>query len=346
MAAAVRVAALALCLPLLSCASYSYLAATLQPLPGTWGTDHRQRQELSFLIFGDSGVGGTVQANIGQSMQKVCEKAGCDFALLLGDNIYNTGVKSVDDRQFQTKFDGPYAVLGRLDIWVVPGNHDWKRAESVQAQIAYTSRSDRWRMPHNHFAVPLLPDWIRIYGLDTTVIADLARERDVEKRRALEQSQQSQLAAARDTLCGGSGWKFLFGHHPVYSGGQHGRKDGDPGVIPALEQALLADIIQACGVHAYFAGHDHHQEHIHGPGFEQIIQGAGGRELRPVERLDGPGRSQSFAARRHGFGLVKVSQDTMAMEFYAVGPSAAVARIYGTACRKDNDAVRCVRDVR
>ncbi len=313
-------------------------------MPGTWGTDHRHRQELSFLIFGDSGVGGTVQANIGRSMQKVCEENGCDFALLLGDNIYNTGVKSVDDPQFQTKFDGPYAVLGRLDIWVVPGNHDWKRAESVQAQIHYTSRSDRWRMPHNHFAVPFLPDWIHIYGLDTTVMADLPRERDPKKRGALELSQQSQLAAASDALCGGRGWKFLFGHHPVYSGGQHSRTSGERGVIPALEQALLEGLIQACGVQAYFAGHDHHQEHVHGPGFEQIIQGAGGRELRSVERLDGPGRSQAFAASRHGFGLVKVNQETMAVEFYAVLPSAAVARIYGTTCRRDNDTVRCRRD--
>jgi tartrate-resistant acid phosphatase type 5 len=327
------VLALAACLLLQACASYSYLAVDLQPAPGSWGTDHRHRQELVFLVFGDSGMGGAVQSNVGRAMQAVCATHACDFALLLGDNIYNRGVRGVDDDQFRTKFEEPYAVLGRLDVWAVPGNHDWRRPESVQAQIAYTARSERWRMPHNHYAVPRLPDWIRLYGLDTSVIADLPGQTRPDRRRALEQSRREQLAAARGELCGGGGWKLLFGHHPIYSGGHHGRDEPEGGVLQAIEDALLADVVHACGVQVYFAGHEHHQEHIHGPAFEQIIQGAAGRELRPVGRLDGPDRTQAFAASRYGFGLVRVDPQRMSIEFFEVLGDATAERIYGTSCR-------------
>jgi tartrate-resistant acid phosphatase type 5 len=40
------------------------------------------------------------------------------------DNFYDEGVDSLDDEQFQTKFELPYADID-FPFWVVLGNHDY-----------------------------------------------------------------------------------------------------------------------------------------------------------------------------------------------------------------------------
>lgn len=336
--------ALATSLVLPACASYSYLAPTLTPAPAVTTADHRERERLVFLIFGDSGVGRAGQRHVGDAMREVCRERGCDFGLLLGDNIYPRGVTGTDDPKFESHFEGPYRGLGPLDIWVVPGNHDWQKPESVQAQIDYTARSERWRMPHHHFAVRSLPAWLHVYGLDTTVMHDLEGERNAEKRAALTASRDEQVVAARAALCDKPGWRLLAGHHPVYSGGYHGRREPQRGVNRAIEQALVEPLITACGVQVYFSGHEHHQEHIHAPGFEQIVQGAAGAELRPVEPIESPELTQAFGAAEHGFGLVTATPDTLVVEFFGRRSPTHFDRLYQTTCRMEGPTVRCTAD--
>ena len=59
-------------------------------------------------------------------MAKVCEASGCDLVLLLGDNFYPSGVLSVDDLQFKTKFEEVYGNI-KIPFFVVLGNHDVKQ---------------------------------------------------------------------------------------------------------------------------------------------------------------------------------------------------------------------------
>ena len=84
-------------------------------------------QAVSFVAFGDAGQqAGTGPANqtaVGDAMAKVCELRGCDFAIELGDNIYLSGVDSVEDEQWQTKFEQPYANFN-YPIYAALGNHD------------------------------------------------------------------------------------------------------------------------------------------------------------------------------------------------------------------------------
>lgn len=140
--------------------------------------DLRQREELLFLVFGDSGTGKPDQWKVAGHMVAECEASGgCDFALMAGDNIYPSGIDpdaaspGALDPVFIEKFEQPYAAFGRLDFWAVPGNHDWRIRGSVDAQARYSSISQRWRMPARDYAVPRLPDWIHIYGLDTSWIS-------------------------------------------------------------------------------------------------------------------------------------------------------------------------------
>ncbi len=56
-------------------------------------TDLSDRNELVILVFGDSGTGKAGQYRVGHAMYEVCRQRGCDFALMLGDNIYDNGIE-------------------------------------------------------------------------------------------------------------------------------------------------------------------------------------------------------------------------------------------------------------
>lgn len=274
--------------------------------------DLRDKRQLRFLVFGDSGTGDAAQREVARYMARECSRrGGCDFALMLGDNIYGRGVRAprdkrgavVIDERFSTRFEQPYAPLGALEFWLVAGNHDWHGADSVEAQIAYTRYSSRWRMPAHDYAVPLLPDWIRIYGLDTTPLLGGRDPQQVERARAW--------------LCDGTGWRILFGHHPVYSSGWHANTRGE---YRKAGEPLIEPLIEACGVQFYLSGHDHQQEHLTAPRFEQIVQGAAAR-LRRLQHIDDrpPGVEQLAGASERGFALFEVDAERAEVRFFGYG---------------------------
>ena len=66
---------------------------------------------VRFVVLGDAGMGNQAQYDVAEAIKNVCAQRGCDFALYLGDNFYDTGVSSIDDSQFIDKFELPYANL-------------------------------------------------------------------------------------------------------------------------------------------------------------------------------------------------------------------------------------------
>jgi len=93
-------------------------AARIYPL------DQPPPPSMAFVALGDSGRGSADQWNIAHAMEAFCRQRGCDFALLLGDNIYDSGASSESDPQFQSKFEQPYAGL-HFPFYPVLGNHDY-----------------------------------------------------------------------------------------------------------------------------------------------------------------------------------------------------------------------------
>ena len=126
--------------------------------------------------MGDGGEGNDDQYAVASTLRDVCDaktdsRAGCEFVLYLGDNFYNGGVDSVDDSQFQTKFEDPYEVLD-LPFYVVLGNHDYGETsleqEKSQYQVAYTAMSDKWIMPDEYYSFEV--EHAEFFGLDTNAI--------------------------------------------------------------------------------------------------------------------------------------------------------------------------------
>jgi Calcineurin-like phosphoesterase len=280
-------------------------------------SDLTSRSRVIFLVFGDSGTGESGQARVGQAMYQTCRARGCDFALLLGDALYENGIE-VDDRmdagrsrdaikgQFRTKFEQPYEAFHQLPgfrFWVALGNHDYRR-NALASLVDYASLSDLWGLPAFNYEVPRLPAWLQIHAIHTD--ADVRRDLNGIQVEAIRQRLCAESPSAR--------WRFAFGHHPVFSSGHH-RGDGNERRVRAL---LVEPLFRPCGVHAYFAGHAHHQEHLTAPGFEQVVQGAAAR-LRGNNRPDGRSLArQRYFSRSFGFAIVEVDAERLRLDFYDV----------------------------
>src|SRR5215471_10306131 len=117
-----------------------------------------------FLVLGDTGTGHPGQHQVARAIETVCQTRECQFAVIAGDNIYEYGVRSAQDPQFQDKFEKPYAKLS-FPFFLALGNHDQSgtipgsgvHPERGDFEVAYTQRSSKWMMPkrYYHFAFPV-----------------------------------------------------------------------------------------------------------------------------------------------------------------------------------------------
>ena len=280
-------------------------------------TDLRDREKLVILVLGDGGTGDAGQYRVGQAMYEVCRQRRCDFALMLGDNIYENGieVKARDDvdasyreifDQFDEKFESPYGSfidLPGFHFWIVLGNHDYRK-NALVAMLTYSEFSKLWRFPNFHYEIPLLPEWIQIYALHT----------DTDERRDLNGLQ---IASAKKALCAErkpDRWKLAFGHQPAYNSGHHRDDSNEKRTRALLENPLFHE----CGVHVYLAGHAHHQEHLTARGFEQVVQGAAGKSKGRNNPPRQSSLKQRHFSRNFGLAVVEVDPTRMRMDFYDV----------------------------
>ena len=272
---------------------------------------------VRFVAVGDAGEGNADQYAVAEAIAAVCAARldtapGCDFVLYLGDNFYQVGVDGVDDPQFQTKFERPYADLD-LPFYVILGNHDYGsgslEVNKVTAQVEYTRRSTKWTLParHYHFAAA----HAHFLALDTNaaMLVDLWGDRSQERTIA------DGLAAAD---AAGATWRIAFGHHPYKSNGPHGNagayegQDWAPLVNGAGVQALIEDHL--CGaVDLYIAGHDHSRQWLQPAcGLGLAVSGAGAKTTAFVDR----GHPSVFASSTPGFLWVELNGPTLTAAHY------------------------------
>lgn len=246
-------------------------------------------EPLRFVALGDAGTGDEEQYQVADAVASVCADLGCAFALYLGDNIYSDGVTSVDDDAWEDKFEAPYAAL-EFPFYAVLGNHDYGgnggafEVERAEAQVAYTSRSNKWVMPDTFYTHT--QGEVGFVALDTTAL-DWANT----------EAQEAWLPGALASL--DTRWKIAYGHHPYISNGDHG--DANENFGPFFEEHL-------CGqVDVYFCGHDHDLQWLEPTcGTEFIVSGAAAK-LRDLGDGDNP---TFFEASTYGFVWVEIDGDT------------------------------------
>lgn len=266
---------------------------------------------LPFLVFGDWGVNGDIgQTQVAAQMARYAAEQKATFMMAVGDNFYQTGVKSVDDPQWQTSFENVYSAPSlQIPCYAILGNHDY--CENCDAQIEYGKSHPRWIMPARYYTQSRRIDdktTVDFFFIDTcpfvneykAVSAELDEVRANLRNHVLSQDENKQLAWLKAELSKSTAqWKIVVGHHPIYSGGVHGDQ-------PELIEKVLP-LLHQYGVQAYIAGHDHDLQHLQSEGIDFLCSGAGGAKLYPLKHTE----QTKFAQQVFGFMGVSLSATTL-----------------------------------
>lgn len=267
-----------------------------------------------FAALGDTGTGTSGQYDAAGALTRACDRKGCAFVVMLGDNIYRSGVTSVSDPQFDTKFEMPYAGVN-VPFYVVLGNHDYggdgdgDEFHKGQFQVDYSAISAKWRMPAAYYRFV----WgdVELFGLDTNMqmyAADLAQRDEIGHWLAQSTAQ----------------WKIALGHHPYRSNGSHGNAgayDGTAGV-PIISgdgvKAFTEDVV--CGrADLLLSGHDHNLQWLRPDGTcegtELIVSGAGATPRLLRSPASANYNETYFQAAQLGFVYVVVTEHQLTAEF-------------------------------
>jgi tartrate-resistant acid phosphatase type 5 len=248
---------------------------------------------IAFFALGDTGYGGELLRSNANAMEAEAEVRPVDFVLLLGDNFYLEGVRSLEDPMWRERFEDAFPG-SRLQVpfHVVLGNHDHRGEPDIQ--IAYTKTNARWHMPAHWytFSVPIGgSDEAQFFALDTQPMKVAAGDAG---------EQQTWLAA--ELARSKARWKIVFGHHPVLSHGSHGPTIGVAGV--------LAPLFERHGVDLYLSGHDHDLQVIRSKaGWIQLVSGASS-STRDTRWSD----DTLFAAASPGYAWVGLTRSEMWIE--------------------------------
>ena len=268
----------------------------------------RKGEGLSFIAIGDWGRRGEPhQHAVGVQMGHVADSEGCAFTLALGDNFYGAGVASVDDRHWEESFNAVYTAPSLQTPWyAVLGNHDYKG--NAQAQVDYSRKSKRWTMPERYFTFDGArhgASYVDFFMIDTCPLIDHYMQETGPEREHFVQDQNPQAQLAwLDSALGASKakWKIVSGHHPVFSGGQHGdSEDMISKVLPILKRH---------GVKLYLCGHDHDMQHIERDGMHFVATGCAST-VREVQHVAGT----RFAMSTSGLSSYRVTSEAIDLRF-------------------------------
>ncbi len=266
-------------------------------------------KSIAFLAIGDWGRRGAHhQREDGVEMGKVAEELNASFTLAVGDNFYESGVKSLTDSHWKESFEDIYTAKSLQKRWYVAlGNHDYNG--NVQAQIDYTQHSTRWYMPARYYSSTIAVDdttnlLLVVYDSNPFITGYHFVPGKMMNQVATEDTA-AQLKWMDSVLSHSSArWKIVVAHHPIYSGGQHGN-------IKVLMEHVLP-IIRKYHVQAYICGHDHDMQHLVSEGevTNYFVTGAGS-EVRDVNKTP----ITKFCYSTTGFMAATISANEMEMNF-------------------------------
>jgi 3',5'-cyclic AMP phosphodiesterase CpdA len=259
-------------------------------------------QSINFIVMGDWGRNGEDhQKQVAKQMGVTAANAGVDFIIATGDNFYPLGVASEYDPLWKYSFEEIYTSFSlQWDWYPVLGNHDY--GGNPEAQVKYSTISRRWKMPSRYYSKKFsiqgdTTQQILIAFIDTTPL--IKGYYAGNGHHVHDQDSAAQRHWLEQTLADPSPnvkWKFVVGHHPMYSGG--GRTEGkDTRSIRRVVQPLLTKY----RVDGYLAGHEHSLQHMIAGKVHHFISGAAS-ERTPARMLP----ISKFAASEYGFMLFSV----------------------------------------
>lgn len=250
---------------------------------------------------------------VADAMHDFCLKGSCDFALMLGDNIYpdgaTLGADGVDDAErFDRLLKQPFGKMARLGedfrIYATLGNHDWNTSRGgAMAQVEYLQSTPPFYM--NGVSYSIVPEaangLVELFVVDTEIL--LATTKVFEDKLNSDGTEQptteispplpwtkptnkkelEMLGWLEQSLQSSNAkLKIVIGHHPLWSSG--GTKFTQ---ARALREIIIPTLCKYAD--AYIAGHEHSLE-IHEddcsrgsnedlvPPLTTIVSGAGAKQ--------------------------------------------------------------------
>lgn len=289
----------AICSLLISCHKLEVLTKDFKQ------TVNKDKNTLRFFVVGDWGRNGSHhQKDVAEQMNKMGDHFNPSFIISTGDNFYPHGVSNTTDKQWKTSFEDIYTGTHLQCPWyAVLGNHDYRG--TPQAEIDYTQKQSRWRMPARYYTTTEKIDEhtkVRFIFLDSNPLvihnhnyySDMALQDTVAQLRWLD----SVLVHAKEK------WKIVVAHHPVYSSNpRHGNSER---LI-----ALLKPKLEKYGVQLYLSGHDHDLQHQQPKGtVDYVISGAGSQTRRSSEHA-----TTKFTRDVSGFAALRLTSDSLHLHF-------------------------------
>jgi predicted phosphodiesterase len=185
-----------------------------------------EANSVRFGVIGDSGTGDREQYEVAKQLEIYRQKAGFDFVIMLGDNIYGNH----SPKDFANKFEQPYKPLldAGVKFYASLGNHDDPGVERLYKP--FNMGGERY---YN-----FQKGDVGFFVLDSNYM-------DPAQLDWLEQVLHNSKAK----------WKICYFHHPLYSDGKsHG---------PDLDlRAQVLPIFKRNGVKVVFSGHEHVYERL------------------------------------------------------------------------------------
>ena len=301
------------------------------------------RHPVRVLVLGDQGSDdrhrhhyriGNHQFAVAAALRRYLDDNPVDFGVLVGDNFYHFGINR---EEWETHFAKPYDLRnrsgGRLQFYAALGNHDYEHG-NAKVELARHGQ-DGWNMPARYYSVG--DDFVRFYAVDTANGSGRPEIQQAQRRWLRHSLCQDRASAAPGARVP---WQIVFGHHPVASGGRHARQTNYES--PTWLRATLQKSI----VPVYLAGHDHDLQMLRTGNVLAVISGGGGRYFRET-RTRGTNGEMLFCQSRHGFAVMQIGDEDIAIDFIAAeGPNAGES-VYSCKIRPgENDAfAECPRKV-
>jgi DNA repair exonuclease SbcCD nuclease subunit len=267
----------------------------------------------TFILMGDMGSGENDQFVVSERMNEKIKELGRKdiFVCGLGDNIYEDGCYSVNDKQFITKFEKPYEKISDdVKFYMCLGNHDYGYnlglEDNSQHQIDYgivsQKNNKKWVMPAKYYTFKKKNSHFFVMDTNFEYMSD--KEIKTQLNYLVKEINKSTKP-----------WKILTGHHTLRSVGGHGNAELD------ILEKFFQELFSKCEIDLYMCGHDHNKQVIDttigGKNTTLIVCGTGGKKYHDFTNFKNVSHGElQFASSNLGYGLCECSKKLLTIQFY------------------------------
>lgn len=244
-------------------------------------------------------------------MERAARERPTNAVLYLGDNFYPKGVSSVDDSQWNYKFEWLYsgAYLRGMPFFAVLGNHDHEGSISAQLQYSHLKRgTSRWQMDDRYYTRDLGSTngrvLMRIVFLDTVAL--------------LSDAAQLQYLNEAFAAAGAPIWRVVVGHCGCRS------LTNEPYTrrltLSSLLPVLISNRVDLC-----LSANERFQQILDRPGEPLHVSANGGGD-KSESGLQPENPGTDFVISQPGFAVLEVSPAELGVQLRDAGGNVTGSR--------------------